>query len=97
MVSDGGRTPYLLVGHGVEPLVLVCGVLQPLLLIEHLRVPLAELLQQPRRPLDVREEKGDRPARKLDHPGHKLMTLSLGDLLWACNHLATTPLLTFPH
>ena len=34
---------------------------------EHIRVPLAELIQKARRALDVREEQSDRAARKLPH------------------------------
>ena len=36
---------------------------------QHLRIPVAQLLQQPRRPLDVREEERHRPSRELRlHP-----------------------------
>jgi hypothetical protein len=38
----------------------------PLVLFESLRIPLgAQLVQQPRLPLDIREQEGDRAARKL--------------------------------
>ena len=41
---------------------------QPLVLGEHLRVPVAaQLLEQPGRALDVREQEGDGPARELVH------------------------------
>ena len=38
-----------------------------LVLREHLAVALAQLLEQPRRPLDVREEEGDGADRQLGH------------------------------
>jgi hypothetical protein len=37
---------------------------------QRIRVPRSpELVQQTRRPLDVREEEGDRPARQIAHGG----------------------------
>ena len=40
---------------------------QTLVLGEHQRVALTELLEQLRRPLDVGEEEGDRAARQVSH------------------------------
>jgi len=37
------------------------------MLSEHLRIAIAELLEQPRRALDVGEEERDRATRKLPH------------------------------
>jgi hypothetical protein len=42
----------------------------PLVLLERLAVPLAELLQQPSRALDVGEEEGDGADRKLVDRAH---------------------------
>jgi hypothetical protein len=41
---------------------------QPPVLGQHLRVPIPQSLDQPRRPLDIGEHEGDRPARKPAHP-----------------------------
>lgn len=46
------------------------GAYQPMMLLERLGVSVAELLQEPRRPLDIGEEEGDRSGRELgDHLG----------------------------
>ena len=42
---------------------------EPLVLSEHVAVALAELALEPRRPLDVREQERDRPARQLGRLG----------------------------
>ena len=41
---------------------------QPPMLSQHLRIAFPQRLDQPRRPLDVREQEGDRPARQRAHP-----------------------------
>jgi hypothetical protein len=40
---------------------------KPPVVTEHVRVPVAELVEQPCRPLDVGEEEGDSAGRKLGH------------------------------
>ena len=45
-----------------------CGAQDPAVVGEHLAVPVAQQFQQPRRPLDVREEERDGPAREFGHP-----------------------------
>jgi hypothetical protein len=44
------------------------GADQPLVVGQHLRIPVAQRLDQPGRPLDISEQKRDRPARKPAHP-----------------------------
>jgi len=41
-------------------------VFDPLVVLERLAVAVAQLLEQLRRPLDVREQESDRPDRQLD-------------------------------
>ena len=48
---------------------------QALMLREHLSIPLPQLLDESRRPLDVGEEEGDRAARKVGH--HVIMRAEL--------------------
>ena len=45
------------------------GPQQPVVIGKQRPVAAAQFLQQPSRPLDVREEEGDRPTRQLRHPG----------------------------
>jgi len=40
----------------------------------------AQLLEQPRRALNVREEKGDSPARELGHPRVQFTTVAVAAL-----------------
>ena len=44
------------------------GAQDPAVIGEHLAVPVSQLLQQPGRALDVREEERDGPAREVGHP-----------------------------
>ena len=48
--------------------------MQPLVLAEHLRVAAPQLLDQPRRPLDVREEERHRTAGEICHRKSKRVT-----------------------
>ena len=54
----------------LDPLVPLPSVAQSTAVLgKHLRIPVAQLLEQPRRPLDVGEEERHRPGRKLGlHP-----------------------------
>ena len=61
-----------------------CGAQDPAVLGQHLAVPVSQLLEQARRALDVREEEGDGPARKLGHPRVQCTAVSGGPLL-ACS------------
>ena len=60
--------------HAQETVLRVINELRPRLpqhvtvLRQQLRVPLAMLREQPRRPFDVREQEGDCPLRELPHP-----------------------------
>ena len=58
---------------------------------EHVRVPVAQLLEQPRRPLDVGEEERHRPGRKLGL--HTAILSRLGDArdLWETLSRASLP------
>src|SRR5215218_1266009 len=52
---------------------------QPLVLRQYLAVAVAELPNQPGRPLNVREDKRHRAARQISHPGTKHATQSYGE------------------
>ena len=47
------------------------------MLLERLGVSVAELVQQPRRPLDDRKEEGDRSGRELGHQARPSMPPSM--------------------
>jgi hypothetical protein len=44
----------------------------PAVLVKDVREALAEVLEQPRRPLDIAEQQRDRPSRKRHRPSHRL-------------------------